>query len=247
MRAYLILIMICLLATGCRKREYPPEKVQIDAEPIYCNGSIDNEPLVLKVGADGYYCYSSFNQRQDSIYLFEGELKKFGCHACGSSFRVLLSDYRRRSAGAPVFVDSSFRTGGRQFLPEVSRANKFTFTALSNKQIISQRWDFSDGTSSTSLQTDHEFRQLGVQSVSLTVVNTGNCENTVVNKIYISDADYFACAVSSSATANSVGVFTGQVSGGKPPFRYTWNFGDGSVSNLQNPTHTYTSGEEATR
>src|SRR4029077_1688396 len=35
--------------------------------------------------------------------------------------------------------------------------------------------------------------------------------------------------------------FTATASGGKPPYTYSWNFGDGSkVSTVQNPSHKYT-------
>jgi len=46
-----------------------------------------------------------------------------------------------------------------------------------------------------------------------------------------------------SGNAGSVISFTGSASGGTPPYTsYSWNFGDGSTSNQQNPTHTYSSG-----
>jgi PKD repeat protein len=36
--------------------------------------------------------------------------------------------------------------------------------------------------------------------------------------------------------------FSGDVSGGKPPFAWYWQFGDGDVSHVRNATHTYLSG-----
>ncbi len=34
--------------------------------------------------------------------------------------------------------------------------------------------------------------------------------------------------------------FVSLAKGGKEPYQYTWNFGDGQVSHLQNATHVYT-------
>src|SRR5581483_7749697 len=35
--------------------------------------------------------------------------------------------------------------------------------------------------------------------------------------------------------------FTGSATGGTAPYSYSWNFGDGSSSTAQNPSHTYSS------
>lgn len=39
---------------------------------------------------------------------------------------------------------------------------------------------------------------------------------------------------------NTSQYFSGSASGGLPPYSWLWNFGDGSTSTLQNPSHTYT-------
>jgi PKD repeat protein len=40
--------------------------------------------------------------------------------------------------------------------------------------------------------------------------------------------------------------FNGSASGGKAPYNYSWNFGDGNTSTQQNPTHTYTQAKSYT-
>lgn len=54
--------------------------------------------------------------------------------------------------------------------------------------------------------------------------------------------------ISVTATANPTTgeqpldvAFSGEVSGGRPPYAFGWDFGDGGASAEQNPTHTYSS------
>ncbi len=42
-----------------------------------------------------------------------------------------------------------------------------------------------------------------------------------------------------SGTSSLMVSFVGQAEGGIPPYAYSWNFGDGSISTEQNPSHTY--------
>ena len=34
-------------------------------------------------------------------------------------------------------------------------------------------------------------------------------------------------------------IFTGDAVGGKPPFTWAWDFGDGGTDTQQNPSHSY--------
>jgi chitodextrinase len=234
------LIGVCILATACQKRKYPDEKVHLQKEDIYFNGYIDNMPIALKIGTDGYYCYSSYTQRADSIYMFKGELRKFECNACPLAFQVELSDYKLRLPGASIPVDSSLGIGTRKFLPAIPKASTVKFVSLSNKTVASQRWNFSDGTSSTDSIITHEFAQPGVQTVSLTVRTTGNCESVAINKIFVDvEKGLFACGISAQLILNNNSQFTPTIIGGKAPYRYNWSFGDGSTSNLSTPSHDY--------
>jgi chitodextrinase len=234
------LIGVCVLACACQKRKYPDEKVQLQKENIFSNGYIDNTPIALKIGVDGYYCYSSYAQRPDSIYMFKGELRKFDCNACPLALQVELSDYKVRLPGASILVDSSLGLGKRIFLPAMPKASKVKFVSLSNKTVASQRWNFSDGTSSQDSILTHEFAQPGVQTVSLTVRTTGNCESVVINKIFVDvEKGVFGCGISAQLLQKNNSQFTSTVIGGKAPYRYTWNFGDGNTSNLSTPSHDY--------
>jgi len=239
MKKILILLTVCSVAWSCQKRKYPDTQVTLEKEDIYFSGSVDNTPLSLKIGTDGYYCYSSYTQNAGNIYVFAGELKKYNCNPCPLSLKLELSDYRPRPAGASVPPDSALRTGSRHFIPALSQATTIKFVSHSNKAVSSWRWD-CNGSSSGDSATSFEFAQPGAQTVSLTVLTKGGCESVVVNKIYVDAVNgLFACNVSANTGQGNSSQFRAGVIGGTPPFRYSWNFGDASTSSQAAPGHTY--------
>lgn len=236
----LVLFGVLLVTTACEKRKYPEDNVQVESADIYCNAYFGNEPIALKIGSDGYFCYSSYKQRSDSIYVFGGELKKINCNPCPISFKVELADYMPRSFNSPVPPDSVFRTGSRNFIPGLGKMNLLRFVAHSNKEISSLLWSCSNGLTSQNAATDFEFGQPGIQTVSLTVRTTGNCESMVVNKFFVGgEAGLFACGINVVPVQNTISQFSAEIIGGKAPFSYTWYFGDGSSSNETSPSHDY--------
>lgn len=233
------ILLLCLLVAACGKRKYPEENVQLEKEDIYVTGSVDGEPVNLKIGTDGYYCYSSYKQRTDSVYLFTGELRKFDCNPCVNALQVELSDTRTRMPGSSVEVESSFRTGARIFIPGLEKMKSIKLVASSNKEISAVHWNISTGASSESAEMNCEFGQPGVQTVSLTVRTKNNCESRIVNKIYVDADGYFASSVNATLVQDMTSTFLANVQGGKLPYRYEWSFGDGAVSSEQSPGHTY--------
>jgi PKD repeat protein len=237
-RVFLVLTLIAA-AFGCRKRKYPPEVTFTEREEIYVDAIVGNESLKLTAGQDSYYCYTSCDQQDDGIYLLAGELRRYDCNPCPSSLRIEIADYEQRLPGASVPVASTLRTGKRGYAPLSAVTQSFFFAPRSNRQILSAGWSFYDGSSTPDSIVTYGFTG-GLQSVSLTVHTPGNCENTVANRIFIApDGSYLASVIEASASSGTNGSFNTQVIGGRAPFVYKWNFGDGTTSTLEAPTHTY--------
>ncbi|WP_317896882.1 PKD domain-containing protein [Aurantibacillus circumpalustris] len=229
-----------LFFTACHKRKYEDEKVQLKKEDIYMTGYINNEPISLKIGTDGYYCYSSHQQRSDSIYVFEGELKKFDCNPCPTSLKLELSDYRQRLPDESVPIDSSLKIGSRNFIPGMPRINTVRFTAHSNKDVSSITWNLSNGKTSKDAVFSCEFEQQGVHTVSLTVRTKNNCESRVINKIFAGgESGLFVCSVTAELVQNNTSEFKPNITGGKAPYSFIWSFGDGTTSTSSVQTHDY--------
>ncbi|AKJ37834.1 PKD domain-containing protein [Methanosarcina barkeri] len=116
---------------------------------------------------------------------------------------------------------------------------KVTFTDTSTGSPTSWKWDFGDGSKSYLKNPTHKYSKVGSYTVNLTVKNAKG-SNTVTKTEYI------------KVITKPVANFTSSVTSGKAPLKVTftdtstgspiswkWDFGDGSKSYLQNPTHKY--------
>jgi|GEM_PF-1244906 len=113
------------------------------------------------------------------------------------------------------------------------------FTDASSNGVTSWLWDFGDGTTSTEQNPVHTYASAGEYTVRLTVKNQYD-EDIFVKPDYIHVADPFTVdfiADPLSGIGPLMVNFTDMSSG--TPTSWHWDFGDGSTSNHQNPSHTY--------
>ncbi|MGZ3866389.1 MAG: PKD domain-containing protein [Bacteroidia bacterium] len=97
-------------------------------------------------------------------------------------------------------------------------------------------WDFGDGTKDSSNVTPtHTYAAPGTYTVSLTLSNGCPGTHTAVVTVYAGASASFNAAPVCRGTPT---VFNNTSTGGSS---YAWNFGDGSSSTQQDPTHTYAS------
>ncbi len=109
-------------------------------------------------------------------------------------------------------------------------------------------WDFGDGnklTETTERNPAHTYNDVGVYTVSLTVMNKDGVSDMATKPDYINvrepkiKADF--CAAPTSGAAPLEVMFTDKSTGS--PSNWFWDFGDGSTSTgVRNPTHVYTYG-----
>ncbi|MGO9690240.1 MAG: PKD domain-containing protein, partial [Syntrophobacteraceae bacterium] len=113
-----------------------------------------------------------------------------------------------------------------------------TFTDQSAGTITSRSWSFGDGGGSTSQNPVYTYNNAGTYTVLLTVsngVSSSAQSKTITVNPAIPVANFIASPTSGtvplavSFTDSSTGDITG----------WSWTFGDGGTSTLQNPSHTY--------
>lgn len=114
-----------------------------------------------------------------------------------------------------------------------------SFNDMSTGSIDSWHWDFGDGQTSSEPNPIHNYSEGGVYTVSLTV--SGPCgEDTFTRTDYITvlvpptarftASPNYGC---NEETFQFTDLSTGDIDS------WLWDFGDNTISNLQNPTHTY--------
>jgi gliding motility-associated-like protein len=115
-----------------------------------------------------------------------------------------------------------------------------TATATAMDGVASYLWDFGDGNTSPLAAPTHTYNNTGKYNIKLTVTTTGGCTATTTEtegvKVGTPPATSFSIA-DNDVCASSPVSFTDNTP--QPVDEWTWDFGDGSSSNTQNPNHTY--------
>ena len=112
----------------------------------------------------------------------------------------------------------------------------FTNISKSRNPIVSYNWTFDGGTPATSnAENPHVvFAQPGVHMVTLTI-DDGTCTSSYTRPV-VTYGGLAEINVPDPLCVNTDAPFTAV---GSEDLAYSWNFGDGFTSNLQNVTHAY--------
>jgi len=132
----------------------------------------------------------------------------------------------------PVAAFSASPTSGRAPL-------KVKFTDKSTGSPTKWKWDFGDGSKSFLQNPTHKYSKEGKYTVTLKVTNAAGI-NTATKSKYITVTKKPVAAFYASPTSGKVPLkvkFTDKSTGS--PTKWKWDFGDGSKSFIQNPTHKY--------
>lgn len=130
-------------------------------------------------------------------------------------------------------------------LPEVNASVQcqnelFNFSVVNPNPMVNYDWNFGDGNTASGINPDHQYLQPGNYTVQLTATNSDNCTNTVSVKDMVFaaplpipsfDMDH-STVNNNNPTVRFANTSTGAVS-------YLWDFGDGTTSADENPSHNY--------
>lgn len=124
-------------------------------------------------------------------------------------------------------------------IPDINCKQKTVFFKNTSAPTPSKvLWNFGDGTTSTAISPTKTYTSSGTFSVQL-ITYSGDCRDTIVKEIMILDnavAGFTADKLGACVTPFEVNFSNTSTNAST----YLWDFGDGNMSNEENPSHTYT-------
>ncbi|MEQ8909784.1 MAG: PKD domain-containing protein [Vicingaceae bacterium] len=123
---------------------------------------------------------------------------------------------------------------------------QFTSTSSSTNTITNYLWDFGDGNQSSSgPNVTHTFQSAGNASPSLEIIDQFGCKGTILKNNVISITPSPVAGITTLNPRVDCNIpytvnFQASVLNALSNTIYKWDFGDGSQSTAENPSHTYT-------
>lgn len=122
--------------------------------------------------------------------------------------------------------------------PSICLGEAVTFNNSSDPS-LNMYWDFGDGETSTDYSPLHHYSTSGEFTVTLQTISALGCQTSFSQEIEVTALP--VTAFSSSLHCQTFEVDFINASQGTGQLTYYWDFGDGSSSTAQSPSHTYAS------
>jgi gliding motility-associated-like protein len=107
--------------------------------------------------------------------------------------------------------------------------------------IANQLWEYGDGSQSVGIDPSYSYSSAGTYSAQLIALTDQGCRDTTTNSVSMLVSPVAAAAINNSCVYDSLTFSSGGSSIASPGTieSYTWDFGDGQNSSIDNPKHIY--------
>lgn len=110
--------------------------------------------------------------------------------------------------------------------------------SVSGSTITNLNWDLDDGNTSSQVNVNHQYASADTYDVTLVATSAQGCIDSVTKPVVIAQpvaVDFIADSVCLGEPIQ----FINTSASGSANIQYSWNFGDGAISALTSPSHTY--------
>ncbi|MDB5202566.1 MAG: hypothetical protein JWQ27_1975 [Ferruginibacter sp.] len=118
-------------------------------------------------------------------------------------------------------------------------AHAISFSNTSTGPGLVYVWNFGDGATSNLAAPTHNYATDGIYTVSLSITDQYGCTSSLVKTNYISISTPVAAFTMSDSVSTCPPLVVNFTSQSQNAVSLNWDFGDGSSSQLSNPTHFY--------
>ncbi|MCB9232505.1 MAG: PKD domain-containing protein [Bacteroidia bacterium] len=140
----------------------------------------------------------------------------------------------------PVVCHAAFQWN---FTPNGCPSTKFTdYSTASPGTVTSWHWTFGDGGTSSQKNPSHVYQANGIYTVCLLITSSDGCTSTFCDVVHITCYQPPVCQALFQIVPTNNPTFAFYDASTANPGTisdWEWDFGDGNLSNLQNPVHTY--------
>ncbi len=112
-------------------------------------------------------------------------------------------------------------------------------STISTGSIIASKWFFGDGTNSINPNPVHTYADTGNYRVVLKVFSNMGCEDSLVRNIMVSLAPFANFTFNNTCKGSQTFFKDSSFAYNDKIYLWRWNFGDGTNSNLKNPSKTF--------
>lgn len=239
-----VLMTLLGLVYACEKKPLP--EAENTAPDFYLDATVNGEHLYFGAGENDYYMNSSHFLDTNHVFVLKADLSQTTCTAsCGYALSILINDKKTSLASEPFDIDRALHTGNYiyndQSLPPLYyQAFLKPLHSQSTSEIY--RWqlngvEIQSYTASAIVESGSKF------SPALYFEDAeGLCSANLIKQYRIGNVLQSEIEVQKEGPTDVLMYSFSANPSGKAPFRYTWDFGDGTTeSSSTQPFHTYTS------
>lgn len=201
--------------------------------PASCDGSIKISAPIGGTAPYGYTWWPNVSNSSSASNL------------CGGSYDITVTDAKGCTGMTSIYIQDSSSTGScnANFTSTVNGSlATFTNTSTGGTGTTTYLWNFGDGSSMYGSSTVSHSYYNGTYLACLFMSDSiGGCWSSFCDTVIITNGNNPPCNANFVYSIDSMqqnGVWFHDYSSGTP-VNWSWNFGDGSTSTLQNPLHQY--------